>query len=132
MLVAILTKQVSHQVRAYPHHPGTPMEEIFQLAGCTADGERVHDRQDLQKMYNAFMRNLEVKYGKLLQEVFLEHPELFVLEERVSDVDALRASQERIKEIHEALKVCVCLWCVCVWVCGCLYGCVWVCLCACK
>ena len=67
----------------------------------------MHDRQDLQKMYNTFMRNLEVKYGKLLQEVFLEHPELFVLEERVSDVDALRASQERIKEIHEALKVCV-------------------------
>ena len=121
------------------------MEEIFQLAGCTADGERVHDRQDLQKMYNAFMRNLEVKYGKLLQEVFLEHPELFVLEERVSDVDALRASQERIKEIHEALKVCVCVCvcvcvvCVCVCVCVCVWWVggwvwvwVWVCLCACK
>lgn len=81
------------------------MEEMLQLAGCTADAERVHDKQELQKLYNAFMRGLEVKYGKLLQELFLEQPELFMVEEKGSDVDALRASQEKIKEIHEALKV---------------------------
>ena len=82
------------------------MEEMLQVAGCTADAEHVHDKHDLQKLYNAFMRGLEVKHGKLLQELFLEHPELFMVEEKGSEVDALRASQEKIKEIHEALKVC--------------------------
>lgn len=82
------------------------MEETLQLAGCLADVERMQDKHELQKLYNTFMHNLEVRHGKVLQELFLEHPELFMLEKRESEVDALRASQEKIKEIHEVLKVC--------------------------
>ena len=82
------------------------MEETLQLAGCLADVERMQDKQELQKLYNTFMHNLEVRHGKVLQELFLEHPELFMLEKRESEVDALRASKEKIKEIHEVLKVC--------------------------
>ena len=82
------------------------MEETLQLAGCLADVECMQDKHELQKLYNAFMHNLEVRHGKVLQELFLEHPELFMLEKRESGVDALRASQEKIKEIHEVLKVC--------------------------
>ena len=82
------------------------MEETLQLAGCLADVEHMQDKQELQKLYNTFMHNLEVRHGKVLQELFLEHPELFMLEKRESEVDALRASKEKIKEIHEVLKVC--------------------------
>ena len=100
----------------------------MQLAGCLADVEHMQDKQELQKLYNTFMHNLEVRHGKVLQELFLEHPELFMLEKRESEVDALRASQEKIKEIHEVLKVCervggwhVRMLCVCICKCTVLY-----------
>ena len=111
------------------------MEETLQLAGCLADAERVQEKLELQKLYNAFMHNLEVRHGKVLQELFLEHPELFMLEKRESEVDALLASQEKIKEIHEVLKVRervggwhVCTHVVCMYVCTYCAVCVHMCV----
>jgi glucocorticoid receptor DNA-binding factor 1 len=83
--------------------PGTPMEELLTLGSCTSEAERVSDRESLSKVYNAYMRQLDTKYGEKLEELFLEHPELF-LTLSAPDVDPMKESMEKLKKIHEVLK----------------------------
>ena len=84
---------------------GTSLDELLTVCGCVEDSASINDRTSLSKLHNAFMRKVEIRYGKDLQELFLEMPELFMNSTAIDEKDAILSSQEKMKSIEASLKV---------------------------